>query len=119
MSGTPLAIGTRVLARRLGKADVTGDITWVGPSKFGDGWRYRVAAGGKQHWASEAELTVLSAPKNNDPTAVQKGSRARVIAGAHLGVEGEVYTSSGPERFGLRDDNEDTYWVDAKNLERI
>ena len=116
----PLAKGTRVFARRLGKADVRGDVTWAGPSKFGDGWRYRIiAADGSQHWVSEGDLTVESVPENTDPAAIQKGSRARVIAGDHEGVEGDVYTLGSGDRYGLRDDFEKTYWVDAKNLERI
>ena len=28
--------GARVFARRLGKADVEGRVTWVGPNRFGD-----------------------------------------------------------------------------------
>ena len=113
----PLKIGARVFARRLGKADVRGEIVWVGPSKFGDGWRYRVrAADGSQHWTDEKDLTVESNPANDDPTAVRKGSRVLVTGGAHEGIEGDVYIVSGEDRFGVRDDFEKTYWVDGKNL---
>jgi hypothetical protein len=115
-----LNIGARVFARRLGKADVTGEVVWVGPSKFGDGWRYRIrAADGSQHWVDEKDLTVESNPASTDPKAVRKGSRVRVTAGAHEGVEGEVYIASSADRFGVRDDQEETYWFDGKNLEII
>jgi len=117
MSSTPLNIGTRVFARRLGKADVRGDVTWVGPSKWGDGWRYRIVdEGGSQHWVDENDITVESTPASADPEAVRRGSRVRVTGGAHEGVEGDVYTSGAGGRMGLRDDHENTYWVDAKDL---
>ena len=110
-------MGARVFARRLGKADVRGEVVWVGPSKFGGGWRYRIrAADGSQHWVDEKDLTVESNPASKDPGAIQKGKRVRVTGGAHEGIEAEVYIASGANRFGIRDDNEDTYWVDEENL---
>lgn len=94
-----------------------GEIVWAGPSKFGGGWRYRIKApDGSEHWADESNLTVESQPAGDSPDAIAKGKRVRVTAGAHEGVEGEVYISSGAGRFGIRDDNEDTYWVDEANL---
>lgn len=110
-----LKIGSRVFARRLGKADVRGEITWSGPSKYGGGFRYKVLAkDGSSHWVDEKDITLESEPKL-DPDAIQKGTSIVVTGGPHEGVRGEVYIVSG-DRFGIRDDYEETYWVNKQYL---
>ena len=109
--------GAKVFARRLGKADVSGKISWVGLSRYGDGYRYGVKdAAGTTHWVDEKDIT----PEGNaeaDAGGISKGSQVKVTGGAHAGVEGEVYIASAGGRFGVRDDDEETYWVDEKHLE--
>ena len=117
---TALPKGTRVFARRLGKADIRGKVTWVGPSRYGDGHRYGVRADdGSTHWVDEADITpeAGSAPVSAD--AIQKGTRVRVTQGPHAGVEGDVYIADAAGRFGVRDDNEETCWVDGKHLQKV
>ena len=114
-----LKLGARVFARRLGKADVRGQITWAGPSKFGDGYRYKVLAEDKSsHWVDEKDLTLEAEPTEADALAIRKGTNVVVTGGPHAGVEGEVYIAGAGGRFGIRDDDEETYWVDEKHLER-
>ena len=116
MSDVPLNNGARVFARRLGKADVRGEVVWSGPSKYGDGWRYRIRAeDGSEHWVDEKDITVESNPESTDPDAIRKGSRVKVIGGKHEGVEGDVFTVTAG-RIGVRDDFEETYWVDADQI---
>ena len=114
-----LKMGALVFARRLGKADVRGRVTWVGPSKFGDGFRYKIVAGdGSSHWVDEKDLTLEAEPTDTDGTAIGKGTRVVVTDGPHKGVEGEVYIAGAGGRFGVRDDDEETYWVDEKHVDR-
>ena len=110
--------GARVFARQLGKADIRGSITWVGPSRYGDGYRYGVKADdGSTHWVDEDSVIPEAGPSEPGADEIQKGSRVRVIGGAHAGVEGDVYTAGAAGRFGVRDDDEETYWVDSEHLE--
>ena len=112
--------GTRVFARRLGKADIRGQVTWVGPSRYGDGHRYGVRADdGSTHWVDEADITPEAVSAAAGANAIQRGTRVRVIDGPHAGVEGEVYIASAAGRFGVRDDDEETCWVEEKHLERV
>jgi hypothetical protein len=114
----PLKLGSLVFARRLGKADVRGRITWSGPSKWGDGFRYKVQAeDGVSHWADEKDLTLEAEAPGADPDAIRKGTRVKVTGGPHAGIEGDVYIVGPASRFGIRDDDEETYWVDGKDLE--
>jgi len=107
--------GTRVFARQLGKADIRGKITWAGPNRYGSGFRYGIRADdGSTHWVDEDAITPEAPPEPKG--GVQKGSRVVVTGGPHAGVEGDVYTAAGAGRFGVRDDDEETYWVDAKDL---
>ncbi|MFK7991175.1 MAG: hypothetical protein AB8I08_34470 [Sandaracinaceae bacterium] len=111
--------GTRVLARQLGKADVRGKVTWAGPSRYGGGFRYGIKADdGSQHWVDEDGVTPEQAAEV-DPNSIQKGSRVRVTSGKHAGVEGDVYIAGAAGRFGVRDDDEETYWFNLDELERI
>ncbi|RLB53160.1 MAG: hypothetical protein DRJ42_12755 [Deltaproteobacteria bacterium] len=110
--------GSRVFARQLGKADINGSITWVGPNRYGGGFRYGIRGDdGSQYWVDEDDVTPEIDPADIDPNAIKKGSRVRVTGGKHAGLEGDVYTAAAAGRFGVRDDNEDTYWVDEENLE--
>jgi hypothetical protein len=113
-------LGVRVFARRLGKADVRGKITWAGPSKWGDGYRYKILSDdGTSHWADDKDLTPEAAQPGGDAGGIREGVSVRVTGGAHAGVVGDVYIVSHADRFGVRDDNEETYWVDGKHLERV
>lgn len=110
-----LAKGTRVFARQLGKADIRGKITWSGPNRYGNGCRYGIRADdGSMHWVDEDAVTPESPPPPKG--GIQKGSRVVAIAGPHAGVEGDVYIVGGAGRFGVRDDDEETYWIDDKDL---
>jgi len=112
-------MGARLFARRLGKADVRGVVTWAGPSKFGNGYRYKIRADdGSSHWVDDKDLTVEDDPAAADALAIRKGTNVVVTGGEHAGVEGEVYIAGSGGRFGIRDDDEQTYWVDEKHLER-
>jgi len=55
-------------------------------------------------------------PESKVPSGLEKGSRVRVTAGPHEGVEGDVYISGPTGRIGIRDDDEDTYWVEREHL---
>lgn len=117
---TGLPKGTRVFARRLGKADIRGTITWVGPSRYGDGYRYGVRADdGSTHWVDEADITPEAGPATVSADAIQKGTRVSVTKGPHAGVVGEVYIASAAGRFGVRDDDEETFWVEGKHLQKV
>lgn len=108
--------GERVFVRQLGKPDVRGKVTWVGPSKYGPGMRYGVRAdGGGMHWVDE-ENVERETPLTESAGGVQKGSRVRVIGGPHEGVEGDVYLMGPTGRVGVRDDDEETYWVEREHL---
>jgi len=108
--------GTRVFARQLGKADIRGSITWAGPNRYGNGYRYGIRADdGSTHWVDEDGVTPEAAPA--PAGGIQKGSRVTVTGGPHAGVEGDVYIVGDRDRFGVRDDDEETYWVDKKHLE--
>lgn len=112
-------MGARVFVRRLGKADFRGRITWAGLSKWGDGYRYKILTdGGSTEWADEKDLTLEPESPGADADAIRKGTRVRVTGGAHAGVEGDVYIAGPGSRFGIRDDDEETCWVDGKHLER-
>ena len=112
--------GARVFARQLGKADIRGSITWIGPNRYGPGYRYGIRADdGSKHWVDEDDVTPEVDPADVDPNAIRKGSRVRITAGAHAGLEGDVYTAAAAGRFGVRDDDEETYWVDEEHLERV
>jgi len=117
MSDEPLVLakGTRVFARQLGKADIRGKITWAGPNRYGSGFRYGIRADdGSMHWVDEDSVTPEEKPTPKG--GIQKGSRVAVTGGPHEGVEGDVYIVSGASRFGVRDDDEETYWVDREHL---
>ena len=108
--------GSRVFARQLGKPDVKGVITWVGPNRYGPGIRYGVKAdgGGGTHWFDD---TGVELEVSEQVGGIQKGSRVRVTAGPHEGIVADVYLWGPTGRVGLRDDNEDTYWVEREQLE--
>lgn len=109
--------GARVFARRLGKADVRGKITWVGPNRYGEGYRYGVRADdGTTHWVDEKDITPEVDPSAEDKGGIKKGSQVVVTGGPHSGVRGEVFIASPGGRFGVRDDDEETYWVDEKDI---
>ena len=111
--------GTRVFARQLGKADVRGAISWVGPNRYGSGYRYGIKGDdGGTHWCDEDAVTPESAPVPGKDE-VQKGSRVKIIKGPHAGVEGDVFTAGAAGRFGVRADDEETYWANKAELERI
>ncbi|MAC26129.1 MAG: hypothetical protein CMN31_09325 [Sandaracinus sp.] len=111
MSEKPLVKGDRVHVRRLGKADVTGKIYWVGPSKYGPGLRFGVKADdGSKHWCDEEDVERVDGGPKEGPGGLKKGSTVRVTAGEHEGVEGEVFFYS-KGRVGVRDDHEEMYWV--------
>ncbi|HJL16530.1 MAG TPA: hypothetical protein RMH99_12785 [Sandaracinaceae bacterium LLY-WYZ-13_1] len=117
MADEPLQKGERVFVRRLGHADTRGKITWVGPSKYGPGLRYGVRGDdGGMHWVDE-EHVERETP--NEPSAgdLAKGSRVQVVSGPHAGVEGDVFTIVPTGRIGVRDDDEETYWVEREHLE--
>ena len=110
--------GTRVFARQLGKADVRGHITWVGPSRYGNGHRYGIKDDdGGTHWVNEDCVTPEVDPSAQSDGEIGKGSRVRITEGEHAGVEGDVYVAGPTGRFAIRDDDEETYWVERKHLE--
>lgn len=108
--------GDRVFVRQLGKPDVRGKITWVGPNRYGPGMRYGIRDdGGAMHWADET--SVEREATEPGPGEIQKGSRVRVVGGAHEGVIGDVFLCPPTGRVAIRDDDEETYWVERDLLE--
>jgi hypothetical protein len=119
MTDVLLKKGDRVFVRELGKPDVRGKITWVGPSKFGPGMRYGVKPddGGGVRWVDEDN--VEPEDKGSATGGIEKGSRVRVTGGPHAGVEGDVYIAAATGRVGVRDDDEETYWIERDHLETL
>ncbi|GAB5545307.1 MAG: hypothetical protein RID81_42485 [Sandaracinaceae bacterium] len=110
--------GDRVFARQLGKPDVRGKISWVGQSRFGIGMRYGVKGDdGITYWFDEEHVEPESNPGERGPNEMGKGSRVRVVSGPHEGVIGDIYLWVPTGRIGIRDDDENTYWVERKQIE--
>ena len=120
MSDLPdmLKKGDRVFARQLGKPDVRGKITWVGQSKYGAGMRYGVKGDdGITYWFDEEHVEPETpAAGERKPGEMGKGSRVKVVKGPHEGVEGDIYLWVPTGRIGVRDDDENTYWVERDQI---
>lgn len=114
MAQLPLMKGDRVFVRQLGKPDVRGKITWVGPNKYGPGLRYGVRADeGRMVWCDEDDVE----PDGPVETGgIEKGARVKVTGGPHEGVEGDIYLAAPTGRVGVRDDDEESYWVEREHL---
>jgi hypothetical protein len=109
---------------------VRGDVFWIGENKYGPGFRYGVKGDdGETYWLDQASVgDEKNAPPppagsvSNDEV-FDKGDRVRIRAGEHAGVIGAVFWV-GPskfgkgKRYGVKADDDDTYWVDQNQVER-
>jgi hypothetical protein len=108
---------------------VRGDIFWIGENKYGPGWRYGVKGDdGETYWLDEAhvgdEKEAPPPPEGSQPSTEEfdKGDRVRIRAGEDKGVVGSVFwvgeSKFGKgQRYGIRGDDEDTYWADQAQVE--
>lgn len=110
--------GDRVFVRQLGKPDVIGKITWIGPNRYGPGMRFGVKDDeGGMHWVDEDNVEREPSTAAPAPGEIQKGSRVRIVTGADEGVVGDVFLCPPSGRVAVRDDDEETYWVERERLE--
>ncbi len=109
----------------------SGEIFWSGPNKYGPGVRYGVRdEDGEAHWVDAAHVvksggaSVAPAEQPKEPKAprapakYKKGDTVTVAAGS---VSGEVFWVGDSKfgdgaRYGVRDENGDTHWVDENEL---
>lgn len=114
--------GSRVLVVK-GKKSVgtVGTVFWTGPNKFGEGLRLGIEGDdGETHWIPEdyVELTDLQAPEVEPP---EKGSTVswmdgELPRGGTVIWVGESKSGRG-YRVGVKDDDEEVHWLDARQLE--
>lgn len=108
---------------------IRGEIFWLGPNKYGPGHRYGLRGdNGETYWVDEASLgpeaDAPEAPKveREAKPALAKGQRVMITRGAGKGTAGEVFWTGDSKfgngmRYGVRADDEQTYWVDDHELE--
>lgn len=117
-----------IVGGRRGKG-MRGEVFWVGESRYGKGARYGVRGDdGETYWIDEAQLgaeTDVPAPALPEPgEPLPKGTRVRITRGEAAGTVGEIFWvgesryGRGP-RYGVRDDEGETHWVDGPGCERI
>lgn len=112
---------------------VRGQVFWVGQNKFGPGLRYGLRGDdGETYWVDEANIgPEEGAPPPPEPPpadegpVLQKGTRVRITGGRQgVGCEGEIFWAGeskfGPGmRYGIRGDDEETYWADGRHVEAL
>lgn len=112
---------------------VRGEVFWVGENKYGPGLRYGLRGDdGETYWVDEANIgTEADAPPAPEPPPpdesppIAKGARVEITGGRQgKGVVGEVFwvgeSKYGPGmRYGIRADDEQTYWIDGRHVTQI
>ncbi len=115
-----------------GKRDVgvRGEVFWVGPNRYGPGFRYGVKArDGRTLWVDEAHVgSEEGAPPEPPPPerpVLDKGAPVRITGGREgVGEEGEVFwvgeSKFGPGmRYGVKNAEGETFWVDEAEVEAL
>ncbi len=115
-----------IVAGRKG-AGVRGEIFWIGENKYGPGMRYGVRGDDAEtYWVDEASLGPESAapapPPRQAKPPLAKGARVEIVKGRDKGKLGEVFWVGESKfgvgmRYGVRGDDEETYWVDEQLVE--
>ena len=112
---------------------VRGEIFWVGENKYGPGMRYGLRGDdGGTHWVDEQDIgreeDAPPAPASagpgsgTEPGEGRPGEDHRRAFG--VGVEGAVFWTGASKygnqmRYGVKGDDEETYWVDADQVEAL
>jgi len=109
---------------------VRGEVFWVGPNKYGEGMRFGLKGDdGLTYWVDEADIgTEAEAPPAPPPPPagpiLEKGDRAEIVSGKDAGKQGEVFwvgqsRYSTDMRYGMKDDDGETYWVDQPIVRKV
>ena len=110
---------------------VRGVVFWTGENKYGPGFRYGVRDDdGEAYWVDEEKLgspETAPPPPDKEPYVgkpeLAKGTRVEITGGREgKGETGDVFWVGDSKfgkgkRYGVRGDDQETYWVDEKDLE--
>jgi hypothetical protein len=120
---------------------VRGSVFWTGENKYGSGMRYGLRGDdGETYWVDEQEIgreedaplapkveaAKAAAPKSNAAavsSTFDKGDRVTITAGPNgVGIAGSIFWTGESRygkgmRFGVKGDDEATYWVDENQVE--
>jgi hypothetical protein len=112
-------------------AGMRGEVFWIGESRYGKGRRYGVRGDdGETYWVDEEQVgpeeqvpaPVL--PEREERAPLAKGARVTITGGEGAGQSGEVFWVGESRfgrgmRYGVRVDDEQTYWVDEHLCEPL
>ncbi len=131
MSAIGMGTNVKVVAGK--SAGVRGVVFWQGDNKFGDGKRFGVKdASGTAHWVDQDHVEIdTEAPEapavdKQDQTEPphDKGTAVKVVSGEAEGAEGEIFWIGeskfrGGSRYGIKDEEGQTHWVDHDEVEVV